>query len=432
MTFSTLSPWKTYRDTPLVLKMATGFLLGIAAALVFREQATLVKPLGTLLIHLLSLIAIPVIFLTVVLAVSRMNLPQLGKMGGKLLLYYLTTTAIAVLIGVSLALFFSPGDGLSLPDTSVEKPDIPHFSDILLQVVPRNLFAAFTSGELMAILFIAIISGMAVSTMRFSDDANRRDQGALVERFFAAMNEMFYRILNGILLYAPIGVFAISASTFGNQGLETLKSLLYFTGVFYLGLAILWGLVYTSFLALSKHSVVAFFKNIREAFTTAFFTSSSIATLPIAIKAARKAGVSDKTANFTLPLGAIFNSDGGALRMGVSLVFAANITGLDLSFSSFVVIVVIGTLLSVGTAGVPAAGLVTLSAVLGMFGLPLEVVALIAGVDALIGMGGTALNVTGDIVGAAVVDDEKDEEQSAARHHRAGEQEAAGPQLLSD
>lgn len=388
-----------------MLKMAAGFLLGIAAALIFRDQTTLVKPLGTLLIHLLSLIAIPVIFLTVVLAVSQMNLPQLGKMGGKLLLYYLTTTALAVLIGVSLALFFNPGSGLSLPDTSVDKPDIPHFSDILLQIVPRNLFAAFTSGNLMAILFIAIIIGMAVSTMRFSREEAMREHGMRVERLFTALNEMFYRILNGILLYAPIGVFAISASTFGDQGLETLKSLLYFTGVFYLGLVILWSVVYTGFLSLSKHSVGAFFKNIREAFTTAFFTSSSIATLPIAIKAAKKAGVSEKTANFTLPLGAIFNSDGGALRMGVSLVFAANITGLDLAFSNFVVIVIIGTLLSVGTAGVPAAGLVTLSAVLGMFGLPLEVVALIAGVDALISMGGTALNVTGDIVGAAVVDE---------------------------
>ncbi|GAA3908254.1 dicarboxylate/amino acid:cation symporter [Halomonas cibimaris] len=427
MTLSRPSLWKTYRDTPLVLKMATGFLLGIAAALLFREQATLVKPLGTLLIHLLSLIAIPVIFLTVVLAVSQMNLPQLGKMGGKLFLYYLTTTALAVLIGVSLALFFSPGEGLSLPDTSVDKPDVPPMSDILLRIVPRNMFAAFSAGDLMAILFVAIIIGMAISTMLFSTDDAMREHGTLLNRFFTAINEMFYRVLNGILLYAPIGIFAISASTFGSQGWETLKSLLYFTGVFYLGLIILWSVVYTGFISLSRHSVGAFYKNIREAFTTAFFTSSSLATLPVAIKAAKKAGVSEKTANFTLPLGAIFNSDGGALRMGVSLVFAANITGLDLAFSSFVVIVVIGTLLSVGTAGVPAAGLVTLSAVLSMFGLPLEVVALIAGVDALIGMGGTALNVTGDIVGAAVVDDEK---PNARRHASRLHETSAQP--LSD
>lgn len=399
--------WKKYRDSSFVLKMSIAFLLGLFVALIFREHAELLNPLGVLLIRLLSLIAIPVIFLTVVLAVNKMNISQLGKLGGKLVLYYTITTALAVLIGVSLALFFNPGKNLTLPNTSVDKPEIPHVSDILFRIVPENLFAAFSTGELMAILFIAIIIGMAMSTMIFSTDEKTRKYGDILNDFFEALNKMFYKILDGILLYAPVGVFAISASTFGSQGWETLKSLLAFTGVFYLGLIIIWSIVYTSFLSLSGNSVIDFFKNIKEAYTTAFFTSSSIATLPIALESAKKAGVSESTANFSLPLGAIFNSDGGALRMGVSLVFAANITGLNLDFMDFIIIVIIGTLLSVGTAGVPAAGLVTLSAVLSMFGLPLEIVALIAGVDALIGMGGTASNVTGDIVGAAVIDKKK-------------------------
>lgn len=387
--------------------MSIAFLLGLFVALIFREHTEFIKPLGTLLIRLLSLIAIPVIFLTVVLAVNKMNISQLGKMGGKLILYYMVTTAMAVLIGVSLALVFNPGKNLTLPHTSVDEPVIPHASDILFRIVPENLFAAFSTGELMAILFIAIIIGMAMSTMIFSPDKKTREYGNVLNHFFEALNKLFYKILEGILLYAPIGVFAISASTFGTQGWITLKSLLLFTGVFYLGLIILWSVVYTTFLSLSGNSVIEFFKNIRAAYTTAFFTSSSIATLPVALEAAKKTGISETTANFSLPLGAIFNSDGGALRMGVSLVFAANITGLNLGFMDFLIIVVIGTLLSVGTSGVPAAGLVTLSAVLGLFGLPLEIVALIAGVDALIGMGGTASNVTGDIVGAAVIDKKK-------------------------
>lgn len=142
----------------------------------------------------------------------------------------------------------------------------------------------------------------------------------------------------------------------------------------------------------------------KDAYTTAFFTSSSIASLPVAIESARKAGISEKMVNFSLPLGAVFNSDGGALRMGASIVFAANVTGISFSLTDFITIVLIGTLLSIGTAGIPAAGLVTLSVVLTMFDLPLEVVALIAGVDAIIGMAGTASNVVGDVVGAAVVD----------------------------
>jgi len=398
------SLWNLYIKIPFVIKITTGFILGAIIGIAFGTNVGFLSPLGTLLLNLLSLVAIPVIFLTVVLAVNQMNVTQLGRIGGKLILYYAATTAAAVLIGLSLALWLSPGHNMTLPDVTVDKPITPDFSEVLLQIVPKNIFAAFTAGDLMAILFVAVLIGMAISVMKFSSDKQMVEYGGLLDKLFNALNVMFYKILSGVLLYAPIGIFAISATAFGSQGLETLKALLTFTVVFYLGLVILWVVVYAGFLKLSGTPVVNFFKQTKDAYTTAFFTSSSIASLPIAIEAAKKAGISDKTANFALPLGAVFNSDGGALRMGVSIVFAANITNLNLSVSDFVMIVVIGTLLSIGTSGVPAAGLVTLSAVLTMFGLPLEIVALIAGVDAIIGMGGTASNVVGDIVGAAVVD----------------------------
>lgn len=404
--------WKKYKQTSFVIKMTIAFIAGIIIGVIFQDQTDILEPLGTLLIHLLSLVAIPVIFLTVVLAVNKMKIHQLGRMGGKLMLYYMVTTAAAVLIGLALALWINPGTSLMLPDTQVEEPETPSFSDILLQIVPKNIFTAFTSGDLMAILFIAVIMGIAISTMRYANDKKMKEYGDLLNTFFTALNEMFYKILQGVLLYAPIGIFAISATAFGSQGWDTFQSLLKFTAVFYLGILLLWVFVYAGFLKLANVSVISFFKQTKEAYTTAFFTSSSIASLPIAINSAKKAGISETTANFALPLGAVFNSDGGALRMGVSLVFAANITNLSLSPTDFLVIVIIGTLLSIGTAGVPAAGLVTLSAVLSMFGLPLEIVALIAGVDALIGMAGTASNVIGDIVGATVVD--KSERKRAA------------------
>ena len=398
------SIWEKYKNIPFVLKVTTGFVLGVLVGLFFGESVGFISPFGTLLLNLLSLVAIPVIFLTVVLAVNQMNIAQLGRIGGKLILYYMATTAAAVLIGLSLALWLAPGKNMQLPNVTVDKPETPHFSEVLLQIVPKNIFEAFSTGDLLAILFVAIIIGMAISMMKFSSDATTKEYGELLDKFFTALNLMFYKILSGVLLYAPIGIFAISATAFGSQGWATFKALLAFTGVFYLGIILLWIFVYAGFLKLSGTSVINFFKQTKEAYTTAFFTSSSIASLPIAIDAAKKAGVSERTANFALPLGAVFNSDGGALRMGVSLVFAANITNLNLSAADFFLIIVIGTLLSIGTAGVPAAGLITLSAVLTMFGLPLEIVALIAGVDAIIGMGGTASNVIGDIVGAAVVD----------------------------
>ncbi|NWO13250.1 dicarboxylate/amino acid:cation symporter [Virgibacillus sp.] len=404
--------WKKYKQTSFVIKMTIAFIAGIIIGVIFQDQTDILEPLGTLLIHLLSLVAIPVIFLTVVLAVNKMKIHQLGRMGGKLMLYYMVTTAAAVLLGLALALWINPGTSLTLPDTQVEEPETPSFSDILLQIVPKNIFTAFTSGDLMAILFIAVIMGIAISTMRYANDKKMKEYGDLLNTFFTALNEMFYKILQGVLLYAPIGIFAISATAFGSQGWDTFQLLLKFTAVFYLGILLLWIFVYAGFLKLANVPVISFFKQTKEAYTTAFFTSSSIASLPIAINSAKKAGISETTANFALPLGAVFNSDGGALRMGVSLVFAANITNLSLSPTDFLVIIMIGTLLSIGTAGVPAAGLVTLSAVLGMFGLPLEIVALIAGVDALIGMAGTASNVIGDIVGATVVD--KSERKRAA------------------
>ncbi|QHE61527.1 cation:dicarboxylase symporter family transporter [Rossellomorea vietnamensis] len=396
--------WKQYMKVPFVLKMSVGFLLGIIVGLVFKSDAEILKPFGTVLIHLLSLIAIPVIFLTVVQAVNKMSMRQLGRMGWKLILYYAATTAAAVFIGLGLAFLFNPGTNLELPNTQVEEPKAPQFGDVLLQIIPDNLFQAFAGGDTLAIMFLAIIMGVSISWMKFSADSKMQEYGGLLDKVFTAFNEMFYILLRGVLAYAPIGVFAISAATFGQQGWETIQSLLKFVGVFYLGLLLLWVVVYAGFLKVTGNSVITFFKQTKEAYSTAFFTSSSIASLPVAIQSAKKAGISEKTANFALPLGAIFNSDGGALRMGVSIVFAANVTNLHLSVTDLLMIVLVGTLLSIGTSGVPAAGLVTLSAVLTMFGLPLEIVALIAGVDAIIGMGGTASNVTGDIVGAAVVD----------------------------
>lgn len=409
------SLWSKYKETPFVIKITTGFIAGLLAGIFLSDYTGFLVPFGTLLLNLLSLVAIPIIFLTVILAVNQMSLKQLGNTGGKLILYYTITTAAAVVIGLSLALWLKPGKNIVLPDVVVDKPEIPHFSDILLQIVPKNLFEAFSTGDLMAILFVAVIMGMALSTMKFSTDTKIAEYGDLMDRFFTALNTMFYKILDGVLLYAPIGVFAISATAFGQQGLETVKGLLTFLAAFYLGAIILWIFVYSAFIKFSGFPVLKFYKDTKEAYTTALFTSSSIASLPVAIRSAQKAGVTERTANFSLPLGAVFNSDGGALRMGISLVFAANITNLNLSITDFVIIIVIGTLLSIGTAGVPAAGLVTLSVVLALFGLPMEIVALIAGIDALIGMGGTALNVMGDIVGAAVVDRKENKAQKVQK-----------------
>lgn len=396
--------WRNYKNSSIVLKMTIAFIAGLIVALILGENAKFLEPLGQILIRLLNLIAIPIIFLTIVLSLSHINLAKLGRMGGKLFLYYSITTGLSVFIGVIIALTINPGENLTLPKNSIDKPSIPSFSDILYKIIPDNFIKAFSSGELLSILFIAILLGISMSILLSSSDKSTQQKTESLQSLFETLNKLFNIILNGILLYAPIGVFGISASTFGSQGLNSFKSLLSFTLTFYIGILILWLLVYFSFLKLANKPVWKFLKDTKEAYLTAFFTSSSIASLPISIKSAKRANISNEVVNFSIPLGTIFNSDGGALRMGVSIVFATNVTGINLSLENLFMLVIIGTILSIGTSGIPAGGLITLSAVLSLFGLPLEIVALIAGVDAIIGMGGTASNVLGDIIGSAVID----------------------------
>lgn len=210
--------WSDYRKVPFIAKISLGFVLGIIVSLIFREQAAVLKPFGTLLINLLTLVAIPVIFLTVVLAVNQMTTTQLGRIGWKLILYYAMTTAASVLIGLGLAVWLKPGKHLTLPDASVEAADAPNFSDILLSIVPDNIVNAFSAGNVMGIMFIAIIIGSAIAVMKNAQDAKTNEYGHTLENLFKALSELFYTLLRGIMLYMPIGIFAISASAFGVQG----------------------------------------------------------------------------------------------------------------------------------------------------------------------------------------------------------------------
>lgn len=219
-----------------------------------------------------------------------------------------------------------------------------------------------------------------------------------------AGSEVTFRILNGILQYAPIGVLGITASTIGSQGLHILQSLAKYVGASYLGVAIHMFISLSILLLLFKIPVLKFFRNTREAMMTAFVTASSLSTLPITIKNAQKAGISGRVANFTLPIGATVNMNGSGIHFGIGVVFAANIIGYDLSIGAMVAIILTGTLAAVVTAGVPGAGLIGMSIVFTQAGLPIEIVGLTAGVNVLTDMVFTSGNVTGDLVGAAIVD----------------------------
>lgn len=397
--------WRWYTSMSFMFKMTTGFLIGIALGLLLGENSSFFLPLGTLFLNLLKMIVIPLVVFSLMVAVNHSNPKELGRIGLKIFPFYLISTAVAVVVGIALAKLTNPGVGLSLPtDVVVQTPERPSFINTLINMVPSNTFNAFAQGDILAVVFVSVIAGLAILFMRHSDDAKQKELGEFLFKLTEACNEAVSKILDGILLYAPIGVLGITANTFGTQGLDVVIALGKFIGTSYLGVALLVVVVYPLMMKPFRIQVIKFYKDIKEAAFTSFVTSSSLSTLPITIKCAEKAGIGERVAKLTLPIGATVNMNGTALRFGVAVIFASEIMGISLSIPELAIIVIIGTMAAVGTAGVPGAGLIGMSIVFTQAGLPIEIVALTAGINILVDMIFTFGNVVGDLVGAKIVD----------------------------
>ncbi|WP_091583172.1 dicarboxylate/amino acid:cation symporter [Alteribacillus bidgolensis] len=401
---------KRYIEMPLIKKITLALVLGILAGLIFGEKTEVLAPFGDLLLRLLQFIIAPLIFFTLVVGVNQTKITHLGRMGGKVFLYYLLTSALAIMIGMGVASLFNPGTGMTLGGNErVEVPENPGVVNVLLNIVPENIGTAFTEMNLLGIIFTAIVFGIAISYLRSSKEQS--ELGERVYRVVDALNETTLTVMKGLLQFVPIGIFAIIADVVGSQGTNTLFSLGNFIFVLYVALFIQLS-VYVVFLLFVKKRPGEFFREARSPMITAFVTQSSSGTLPLTMNAAKNLGLSKSLYGFSLPFGATINMDGAAIRIAVSTVFAANIIGEPLSFAAMLQVVLIGTLASVGTAGVPGAGIIMIATVFSQLGLPMEAVALLAAVDVLIGMGATCLNVTGDLIGTTVINktDEKEKE----------------------
>ncbi|MFQ3545662.1 dicarboxylate/amino acid:cation symporter [Halobacillus rhizosphaerae] len=393
--------WKGYLETSLIAKITVALILGIAVGLLFGEDAAVLAPIGDLLLRLLQFVIVPLILFTLIVGVNQTNIGSLGRMGGKVFLYYLLTSAAALVVGVIVASLLNPGTGTSLTGSeSIETPDNPGVVQVLLNIVPQNIVTAFSEMNLLGMIFTALVFGIAISYLRSGKD--HHDLGEHLYKVVDALNETTLAVMKGILQFVPIGIFAIIAKVVGNQGADTLLSLWNFIVVLYVALLVQLGL-YVLFLLAGKTRPGQFFKQARTPMLTAFATQSSSGTLPLTLDAARNLGLKKSLYGFSLPLGATMNMDGAAIRIAVSAVFAANVVNDPLSFSAIVQIVIVGTLASVGTAGVPGAGIIMIATVFSQVGLPMEAVALLTAVDVLVGMGCTALNVTGDLVGTSII-----------------------------
>lgn len=403
--------WKRYLDASLILKITIALILGIAVGLIFGEQAAVLAPFGDLLLNLLTFLIIPLILFTMMVGINQSSIGDLGRMGGKVFIYYTLSSAFAIIVGLAVASFFQPGTGMQLQgNETFDVPENPGIVSVLLNIVPSNIFTAFTELNLLGIIFTAFAFGIALSYMRQSSEFE--SLGDHLYKTVTALNELTLLVLKAVLQYVPIGIFAIMAETVGNQGFDTLLSLGEMVLVLYVAL-IVQILLYTLVLVLFKVKPGQFFKQARTPMLTAFVTQSSSGTLPLTLTAAKNLGLSKSLYGFSLPLGATINMDGAAIRIAVSAVFAANLVGDPLSLSEMLMVILVGTLASIGTAGVPGAGIVMIATVFVQLGLPMEAVALLTAIDALVGMGCTALNVTGDLVGTTVIDQNEKKRKTA-------------------
>ncbi|MEE4261674.1 MAG: dicarboxylate/amino acid:cation symporter [Desulfobacteraceae bacterium] len=404
-----------YFKSSLLLRILAGLILGAVCGIIFGPNMAWVNPFGEIFIRLLKMIVLPVIVFTLTTGAASVHPAQLGRVGVKALGIYLITTAFAVSLGLICGNVFQPGQGMKLTGAAGEatKMDItsPSLIDTLINVVPHNPYGAIAEGHILPVIFFCLIFGIALAHVRNSEDKGIRECGETLFRFFNGSAEVIYIVVHWVLQYAPIGVFALIAEVFGKQGAEAFGPLGITTLAVYIAFLAHMGLIYGGILTFFKISPIAFFDKAKEAIVTAFVTRSSGGTLPVSIDIARnKMGISKGVYSFSLPLGATINMDGTAIYQGVCAIFIGFAIGTPLTFSQQLTIIATSVLASIGTAGVPGAGAIMLMMVLESVGLKVEAgtpvaiaYAMIFGIDAMLDMGRTACNVTGDLAVTCIV-----------------------------
>jgi Na+/H+-dicarboxylate symporter len=376
-----------------------GLALGIAVGMVFKEDALVLAPIGTLFLNAIKMLIVPLVFVSLVAGITSMkDTAKLGRISVKTILVYLVTTAFAVSIGLLFGALFAPGEGMNLVASAApEAKQAPSLVSIIVGLVPSNPVTAFAEGNILQIIVFAIAMGVSMNLVG--------ERAAPAVRLFDGLAETFYKLTDLVMRVAPIGVFALTAGVVGSHGAEILLPLAGVIGVIYLASIAHIVLVYGGLLGLvGRLSPLRFLQGVAPALAVAFSTSSSAGTLPVSIDCARKnLGVSEGVAGFVLPVGATINMDGTAIYQGVLALFIAQAFGIDLSAGQYLMIILTATLASIGTAGIPGAGLIMLGLVLTSAGLPLEGVALIAGIDRILDMARTTVNVAGDLMTTTLI-----------------------------
>ena len=385
----------------LAWQMMIGLALGIAVGAVVDSSfaQTYLQPLGTLFIRLIRMVVVPLVIATIIAGAAGISdTSKLGRVATKVLCVYAITTAVSVAIGLVFASVIQPGLGINLSTEGLQAKQVtpPALVDTLLDIVPINPMEAFAKGNMLQIIFFAVIFGFAL--------AGLGERGKPVLKFFELVGDTMVRVTNMVMHYAPIGVFGLMAYTVSRHGLQVLLPLFQLILSSFLATATLVFLVLIPLVyILARIPMMKFLRGIFEPWLIAFTTCSSAAALPANLAAARRLGATKSIASFSIPLGNTINMNGTAVYMGVCSIFAAEVYGLDLTMVDQMTIVLMGVLAAVGTAGVPSAGLIMTTIVFTQVGIPLEAVALIAGIDRILDMIRTSINVVGDVASAVIV-----------------------------
>lgn len=387
----------------LVTQIFIAFVLAIILGSLFGSSIDFLKPFGDLFLRLIKFIIAPLILSTLVVGVAGSSDPkQLGRIGVKTVTYYFATTAVAITIGLVIAFSISPGkgvtistEGLNIPEAATQEPQSTITT--LLNIIPENPFTALAAGSVLQIIFFALFIGLAITLVG--------EKARPVYKFFEGFAEVMYKITGIVMKVAPIGILGLLAPVVGQYGLSVLLPLLKVILAVYIACILHAVIVYSlAVKTWGKMNPLHFFKGISPAALVAFSTASSAGTLPVTIKNTNEnLGVPNKISSFVLPLGATVNMDGTAIYQGVAVIFIAQFYSLDLSFTQLLTVVLITILASIGTAGVPGAGMIMLAMVLTSVNMPLEGIALIAGIDRILDMMRTMVNVVGDASAAVVV-----------------------------
>ena len=391
-------PWfkRLSLTTWIFIALALGVVAGLALQSTPDIATTYIKPLGTIFLNLIKMIVVPlVIFSMVAGVISLSDIKRVGAIGGKTIAYYLCTTACAIVIGLVIANALNVGAGytLSTEELNYEAKEAPSFIDTIVNIFPSNFVQPMSDASMLQIIVIALFFGFGILA------AGKKAQP--VADFVNGMSEVCIKIMHMIITIAPFGVFGPVVAT---NGPDILLPLLKLILIAYLAMILHMVVVYSGAVkTIAKMGPLTFFKGQMRAMAFAFASASSVGTLPINMECSKKLGVRSEVSSFVLPLGATINMDGTAIYQGVCAIFIAQVFGIDLTIGQQCVIVATAVLSSIGTAGVPGSGMIMLAMVLQSVGLPVEGIALVAGVDRVLDMMRTVVNITGDQSAAVCV-----------------------------